>query len=135
MLRNFGYEILCTIERRQFFNCCSIFLRNIFFLKKNPYLKARAIDNMYWFICEFRISYVLGKKSQTCKVMPIVAKKKRVKVIKQKQFLVSFECRGVKIKEMNINWGNSIVGSFFFKNLSCNKLTKSVMNGVRVTEG
>lgn len=58
---------------------------------------------------------MLGKKSQTCKVMPIVAKKKRVKVIKQKQFLVSFECRGVKIKEMNINWGNSIVGSFFSK--------------------
>lgn len=58
---------------------------------------------------------MLGKKSQTCKVMPIVAKKKRVKVIKQKQFLVSFECRGVKIKEMNINWGNSIVGSFFFQ--------------------
>lgn len=46
--------------------------------------------------------------------------------------MVFFECRGVKIKEMNINWGNLIVGSFFFKNFLCNKLIKLVMNGVRV---
>lgn len=110
-----GTKCYVILLKEDNFLIVAVYFCEYFFSKKNPYLKARAIDNMYWFICEFRISYVLGKKSQTCKVMPIVAKKKRVKVIKQKQFLVSFECRGVKIKEMNINWGNSIVGSFFQK--------------------